>query len=213
MDPSRVIAEGYDRMGAGFSEWNDARPGGARTWFLREVLARVGEGSRILELGCGPGTDAAALSRGRRYVGVDLSEVQLSVARQRAPHATFVAGDFTSIEFSPASFDAVVSFFAFNHVPKDEVEPTFARVFAWLRAGGRLMTSLLTVEAEDRVEEWLGVPMFFAGVDPNAYDLMLRTAGFELELSEIRAEIDPLYGPVEHRWVIAAKPRSSTPDR
>jgi len=30
------------------------------------------------------------------------------------------------------------------------------------------MTSLLTREANDRVEEWLGVAMFFAGVDPDA---------------------------------------------
>jgi ubiquinone/menaquinone biosynthesis C-methylase UbiE len=104
-DPKRIVAEGYDRMGQEFSTWNDARPREVRQWFLGEVLARLAPRSSVLELGCGPGTDAAELSAGRRYVGIDLSRVQLSIARQRVPHATFVLGDFTSTIFRPGSFD------------------------------------------------------------------------------------------------------------
>ena len=74
-DPRRIVADGYDRMGWEFAAWNSERPPEARRWFLDEVLARLGEGSAVLELGCGPGTDAAALSAGRRYIGVDLSPV------------------------------------------------------------------------------------------------------------------------------------------
>ncbi len=206
MDPKRIVADGYDRMGREFSVWNSERPPEVRRWFLEEVLARLPGGSAVPELGCGPGTDAAELSAGRRYIGVDLSPVQLSIARRRAPHATFVLGDFTSLAFRPASFDGVVAFYAFNHVPQDEVEPTFARIFAWLRPGGWLMSSLLTTEAEDRVEEWLGVPMFFAGVEPWSYDRFLRETGFDLELSEVREEMDARYGPARHQWVIARKP-------
>lgn len=106
----------------------------------------------------------------------------------------------------PASFDGVVAFFAFDHVPQDEVEPTFARISVWLRPGGRLMSSLLTIEAEDRVEEWLGVPMFFGGCTPESYERSLRAAGLHLELSELREEVDPLYGRHDHRWIIARKP-------
>jgi SAM-dependent methyltransferase len=95
VDPKRVVADGYDRMGHEFREWNAERPPEVRRWFLGEALARLGGGSSVLELGCGPGTDAAELSAGRRYVGVDLSSVQLSIARQLAPYATFVVGDFT----------------------------------------------------------------------------------------------------------------------
>jgi cyclopropane fatty-acyl-phospholipid synthase-like methyltransferase len=206
VDPKRVVAEGYDRMGAEFSVWNARRPPEVRRWFLREVLSRLDVGSAVLELGCGPGTDAAELSAGRRYIGVDLSPVQLSVARQRVPHATFVVGDLTSMAFRPASFDGIVAFYVFNHVPRDEVAPTFERVFGWLRPGGRLMLTLLTIEAKDRVEGWLGVPMFFAGVDPGSDEVHLRDAGFELEVSEIRTEVDAQYGPTQNRWVIARKP-------
>ena len=148
------------------------------------------------------------LSAGRQYIGIDLSSEQLSIARRHVPDATFVVGDLTTIGFRPASFDGVVAFYVFNHVPKDEVRPSFARIFTWLRPGGWLMSSLLTTEAEDRVEEWLDVPMFFGGADPGAYEPWLHEAGFEIELSEVREEVDPRYGWTDSLWVIASKPKA-----
>jgi cyclopropane fatty-acyl-phospholipid synthase-like methyltransferase len=131
--------------------------------------------------------------------------VQLLIARRRVPHATFVVSDFTSMAFRPASFDGVVAFYAFNHVPQEELAPTIERIFAWLRPGGRLMLSLLTSAAEDRVEEWLGVPMFFAGFTPQSGERLLRQTGFQIEVSEVRQEMDERYGRAEHHWVIARK--------
>jgi SAM-dependent methyltransferase len=206
-DPKRIVADGYDQMGPEFSAWNSARPPDVRRWFLDEVLARLGQGSTVLELGCGPATDALELSMGRRYVGVDLSPVQLSIARQRAPGATFVVGDFTSLAIRSDSLDGVVAFYAFDHVARGDVEPTFARIFGWLRPGGLLMLSLSTIEAENRVEDWLGVPMFFASVGLQSYEQLLREAGFRIELSEFREEVDARYGQGGHQWVIARKPR------
>jgi cyclopropane fatty-acyl-phospholipid synthase-like methyltransferase len=193
-------------MGMEFSKWNSERPPEVRRWFRGEALARLKKGSSVLELGCGPGTDAAELSEDRWYVGVDLSRVQLSIARKRVPDAAFVVGDFTKMSFRAASFDGVVAFYAFDHVAQSEVGPTFARIFGWLRPGGRLMTTIQTVEAEDRIEDWLGVPMFFAGLSVPSYESLLRRTGFVLELSEFREEVDPIYGPGGHHWVIARHP-------
>lgn len=206
MDPKRIVADGYDQMGSEFSVWNSERPPEVRRWFLGEVLARLGEGSTVLELGCGPGTDAAALSAARRYVGVDLSGAQLSIAQQRVPGATFVQGDFTSMAFPAASFDGVVAFYVFMHIPQEELRPTFERIFAWLRPGGWLMLSLSTIEAEDRVEEWLDAPMFFARFTPELSEQLLSETGFHLEMSEVREEEDERYGPTEFHWVVARKP-------
>ena len=161
----------------------------------------------MLELGCGPGTDAAALSAGRRYVGIDISHRQVSIARRRVPSATFVVGDFTSMTFPAATFDGVVAMYVFMHVPQEQLATTFARVFEWLRPGGRLMLSLPTLEAKARVEEWLGVPMFFARFTPQLGERLLGETGFHLEMSEVRDEgVDDGYGPVEFHWVIARKP-------
>ncbi len=204
----RIVAEGYDRMGAFFDEWNADLPAEGRHWFLGETLARLPEGSTVIELGCGPGTDAGALSSRRRYVGLDLSPVQVSIARKRVPGAMFVVGDLTTVTFRPSVFDGVVAFYAFNHVPLGGLHSALAASFEVLRPGGRLMLAALpTFEADDRVEEWLGVPMFFAGVDPNGYHPSLREVGFEIEMSEIRFATQEEWGLSEPRWIIARKPR------
>ena len=208
VDPKRIVAEGYDRMGAEFAAWNASRPKESRRWFLREVLARLPAGSTVLEVGCGPGTEAGELSAGRRYVGVDLSRELLAIARERVPGASFVLGDFTSMAFRPASLDGVVAFYVFMHVPEDELRPTYERIFTWLRPGGLLMMSLSTFEDEDRIEEWLaGVPMFFAKFTPGLSEQLPDAIGFEIELSEVRDEgVDDGYGPVKFHWIIARRP-------
>ena len=207
MNSKRVIAAGYDRMGEDFATWNDSLPADGRRWFLGEILARVPEGSTVLELGCGPGTDAAALSLGRGYVGIDLSPVQLSIARRRAPRARFAVADLTVIPFRAESFDAIVAFYAFNHVAIDEVVPAFASAFACLRRGGQLMLAgIPTFEDVDRVEEWLDVPMFFAGIEPGLHDRALGQVGFQVEMSEIRFATQEWWGVSEPRWIIATKP-------
>jgi cyclopropane fatty-acyl-phospholipid synthase-like methyltransferase len=207
MNAKRIIAAGYDRLGPAFSAWQNQNPPEVTSWFLREVLTRLSEGTRVLELGCGPGTAAAELLAGRRYVGVDLSAVQLAIARERVPSARLVRADFTTMIFRPASFDGVVAFYAFNHVPQEELAPTFAQVFAWLRPGGNLMLSLGANDTEDAIEEdWLGVPMFFAGFKPETNDGLLREVGFRVELSKVREAVTG-DGVVERfHWVIAKRP-------
>jgi SAM-dependent methyltransferase len=208
-DPKRVVADGYDRLGSSFATWVAANPPEVRSWFLHEVLARLAEGSDVLELGCGPGTAATELSAGRRYTGVDLSRVQLAIAQRRVLDARFVRADFTTMIFGPASFDGVVAFYVFNHVPQEGLAPAFARIFFWLRPGGRLMLSLGAWDNAGEIEpDWLGVPMFFAGHASATNERLLREVGFELELSEIREEVTsgPSGGPEGFHWVIARKP-------
>lgn len=211
IDPKRIVAEGYDRLGPAFSTWVAENPAEVRSWFLREVLARLAEGSHVLELGCGPGTGATELSAGRRYTGVDLSRVQLAIAQRRVPHARFVRADFTTMLLRPASFDGVVAFYVFNHVPQEELAPAFARILYWLRPGGRLMLSLGTSDNAGEIEpDWLGVPMFFAGFTPETNERLLTESGFDLEVSEIFDEntAGPSGGPERFHWVIAKKPEN-----
>lgn len=215
IDPKRVVADGYDRIGSAFSAWVAENPPAVRSWFLAEVLARLGEGSDILELGCGPGTAATELSAARRYTGVDLSRVQLAIAQRRVPHARFVRADFPTMIFRLASFDGVVAFYVFNHVPQEELAPAFVRILDWLRPGGRLMFSLGTSDNAGEIEDWLGVPMFFAGFTPETNERLLRENGFDLEMSEIRDDftVGPSGGPERFHWVIARKPQDEDATR
>jgi hypothetical protein len=60
------------------------------------------------------------------------------------------------------------------------------------------MLSLGTTEQEDRVEEWLGVPMFFAGFRPQTIERLLRERGFDPEICEVREEVEARYGPTQN---------------
>jgi hypothetical protein len=76
---------------------------------------------------------------------------------------------------------------------------------AMAAAGGVLAATFSSSDSEDQIEEdWLGVPMFFAGFGADANEALLRRADFELELSDVREE--PEDGvPVEFHFVIACR--------
>ena len=207
MDPKQIIEEGYDRLGARYRDWATSAGPGVRRRFVDEVLQRLPMDTDVLELGCGPGTASPTLADGRRYTGVDISAGQLALAREHLPGGVFRQGDFTTVQFPTAAFDAVVSFYVFNHVPRAEQAPMFARVFSWLRLGGRFMLSLGASDSEDGVQgDWLGVPMFFAGFEADTTERALHDAGFELELSETRSQFEDGEGEATFHWVIARKP-------
>ena len=205
-DPKRLIEFGYDWIGERYRPWSEeAMPDDVRHEYLLEVLRRLPEGADVLELGCGPGVDAAQLARGRHYTGVDLSSVQLDIARVHVPHGTFVQADLTAVEFARDAFDAVVSFYVFNHVPGGEQGQTFRKIQSWLRPEGFFCASLGAGRHEDMVEhDWLGVPMFFASNGSEENERLLREAGFSLEYSEVRTETEE-DRTVTFHWVIALK--------
>jgi 2-polyprenyl-3-methyl-5-hydroxy-6-metoxy-1,4-benzoquinol methylase len=63
---------------------------------------------RVLDAGCGTGRTAIELARrGINVVGVDMDEVMLSHARQKAPQLDWRLADLSSIELH-ASFDVIV---------------------------------------------------------------------------------------------------------
>jgi SAM-dependent methyltransferase len=205
-DPKRIVAEGYDRIGDDLRPWFDETAGQVRGWFLSEILQRVPESSHVLELGCGAGVDAIELAEGRRYTGLDLSEVMISLARGRVPSGTFMRGDLASVAFPQASFDAVVSLYVFGHVPANEHAPTFRRIFEWLRPGGVFCASVPSGAHEGMEETFIDVPMYFAAIGRDATEAALREIGFYLEISEVKEELEPTGETVSFHWTIGRKP-------
>jgi SAM-dependent methyltransferase len=83
--------------------------------------AEVGRGTRLLDLGTGPGAmSAVAAGRGARPVGVDLAEGMVERARRLHPELEFVHGDAEALPFVDGGFDAAVAAFVVNHLPHPE---------------------------------------------------------------------------------------------
>jgi SAM-dependent methyltransferase len=79
-------------------------------------LARVGAGTRLLDLATGPGTVAgAAAGRGAASVGIDFSPAQVALAARAHPGIDFRTGDAEALPFPDGAFDAVTIGFAMMH--------------------------------------------------------------------------------------------------
>jgi SAM-dependent methyltransferase len=79
--------------------------------------AHVGEGTRVLDVGTGPGTVAAAAAeRGAKVTAVDAEPSMVERAGQAAPEADVRLGTLPELPFDRDEFDAVVGNFVLNHV-------------------------------------------------------------------------------------------------
>jgi SAM-dependent methyltransferase len=123
---------------------------------------------------------ARALSERYEVVGADISASQLGLARRQAPGVALVRADMGSLHFPPATFDAVVSFYAVFHLPREEQPALFARIIEWLRPGGYLLVSLGRTDEPPYTEEFFGVEMYWSHYGTAQYRQMLHDAGFEL---------------------------------
>jgi SAM-dependent methyltransferase len=99
--------------------------------------ARVGPGTRVLDVGSGPGYVAAlAAERGAEAVGLDVAEAMVELARELHPAIRFEQGDAQALPFLDGSFAAVVGNFAIHHLAEQaRALRDFRRV---LRPGGHV---------------------------------------------------------------------------
>jgi len=102
-------------------------------------------GKRLLEIGCGTGTDLLQFARGGAIVtGLDLTPRSIEIARQRFARygcaGTFVIGDAENLAFPDESFDIVYSFGVLHHTP--DTEGAVREVHRLLKRGGRAIVML-----------------------------------------------------------------------
>jgi demethylmenaquinone methyltransferase/2-methoxy-6-polyprenyl-1,4-benzoquinol methylase len=135
----------FDRIASVYDRMNSVMTAGMHhRWRRRAVdLARVGPGSRALDVATGTGDLAIELSaRGAQVVGLDFSERMLELAREKAPGIEFVQGNALELPYADASFDAVtVGFGARNFSDLERGLGELARV---TRPGGRVVILEIT---------------------------------------------------------------------
>jgi cyclopropane fatty-acyl-phospholipid synthase-like methyltransferase len=205
-DPrTQIVADGYDAIAETFVAWRDRIVGDPRSEWLDELASRLEPAARVLELGCGAGgPDTQRLAERFRVTGVDASARQLELARAAVPGADFVRADFTSLELPPGSVDAVVSFYAFNHVPRALLATLLGRIHGWLAGGGLLLCTFGTGDTEAWAGDWLGAPTFFSSFPPETNTRLVREAGFEL-LRDETVTLEEPEGPATFQWVLARR--------
>ena len=203
-EPKEIVARGYDAIALRYAEWAGRVDSPVMDW-VRDLDARLDHGADVLELGCGRGVPATReLARRHRVTGVDISAVQIELARHHVPEASFLHGDAVELEVAPASFDAVAALFVFGHIPLEEQPGLIARIGLWLRDGGLFLGTFAVGGAGEEVDpDWLGAPMFFASLGGDACLPLLRDAGLEPMRDEVVVHHEPGHGEISFRWILA----------
>ena len=102
-------------------------------------------GLRVLEIGCGMGTDGAQFAKaGANYTGIDLTDAAVELARKRFQvsglKGEFRVADAERLDFPDASFDLVYSHGVLHHTP--DIEAAVREIHRVLKPGGRAMVML-----------------------------------------------------------------------
>jgi len=102
-------------------------------------------GLRVLEIGCGMGTDGAQFAKaGADYTGVDLTEAAVDLARKRFElfdlPGKFRVADAENLDFADESFDLVYSHGVLHHTPN--TAGAVREIHRVLRKNGRAMVML-----------------------------------------------------------------------
>lgn len=205
-DPrTALVAAGYDAMIDTWEAWKAAIEDDPRAAWCDELLDRLPEGARVVELGCGGGTaETRALAARFLLTGVDLSEAQLARARERVATAEYLHADLTTVEFAPQTVDAVASFYVFNHVPRELLAPLFERIHTWLRPGGLLLATLGASDVPGWTGDFLGAPSYFSGYPAETNRRLLAGAGLTLLRDELVRIREPEADATFH-WVLGQR--------
>jgi len=132
-------------------------------------LGRLAAGERVLDLGCGAGTDslvaAQMVGAAGRVTGIDMTVEMLAKARAAAAemavtNVEFVEAEAEHLPFPDESFDVLISNGVIDLIPdKDAV---FVEIYRVLRPGGRMQVADVTIqnpvseEGRRNIDLWTG---------------------------------------------------------
>jgi cyclopropane fatty-acyl-phospholipid synthase-like methyltransferase len=195
---TRIVKDGYDKMG---EEYEEQRDGWDNLPLLELLVRELKKRAKILDIGCGSGVpiDRYLATRGFQVHGIDISEKQIARARRNVPEAQFEIQDMSLLIAREYSVDAIVSFYAIFHVPRDLHVPLFEKLASYLPVGGLLLVTMGAAEWEGE-EELHGVRMFWSHFGPERNTRIVRDAGFDVISSEIDAS-----GGERHQVIFARK--------
>ena len=114
--------------------WIDGFTNGADPEYVEQIIPLAVEELagrfKVLDLGCGDGQIARALSaQGSDVLGVDPTQLHIDIAIERGGGPRYLLGGATDIPADDNSFDAVVACLVFEHIDQmDEAMTEVARV-------------------------------------------------------------------------------------
>lgn len=157
--------------------------------FRQALPDPVDRPARVLDLGCGPGTDTEVFAdSGLDALGLDITQPFLRAARDNVPAARFMRGDMRSVPVRDDAVDGLWSSAAFLHLPRSDAEPALAEFARLLRSGGPLLLSAKARETRETDAMEVDDGRRFTLWRANQLRRLLEDAGFTPETLETEPE-------------------------
>jgi SAM-dependent methyltransferase len=189
MDKKAQTIDTYNKSAQALGTKFDAA--GARITNIEEVFTCLGkENPKVVEIGCGNGRDAVEiLKRTSDYLGIDISEELIRLAREKVPHGRFEVVDIIDFEF-PKKLDAVFAFASLIHVNKEEFRTILERIYDVLNPGGVIYLSLKQSDAYEEVtkEDEFGVRTYYHYSPEDIQKIAPKFVFVKNEIQEIRGQ-------------------------
>jgi 2-polyprenyl-3-methyl-5-hydroxy-6-metoxy-1,4-benzoquinol methylase len=189
-----------------FKELEEFRYGQA-PWIPEAADFAAYRGKRVLEIGCGMGTDGAQFATaGAEYTGVDLTEAAVALAREnfelRGLRGDFMTANAEELPFPDESFDHVYSFGVIHHTTHPEA--IVAAINRVLRPGGTVTAMLynrtsINYYAEILVLRRLGRALLRPASAPAVLSTVFRLPKEKLEGH--RQQLLRIPHPTREQWI------------
>ena len=164
-------------------------------------------GKRVLEIGCGVGTDGTRFARGgASYTGTDLTEAAIALAREnfalRGLQGSFMTANAEALPFDDSSYDHVYCFGVIHHTPQpDAIVREIRRV---LVPGGTVTVMLYNRSSINYYVEIMGVRKIGRLLLRPAWAPKLLSAAFRLRRDKLeghRANLLRVPHPTREQWI------------
>lgn len=183
----------------------------------RAVLAAftelAGEGT-IADVGCGPGHVTRFLAaRQARVIGMDISPVMISTAREHAPALAFAVGSMLQLPVADGAWSGAVALYSIIHLAAGDRALACREFARAMRPGGWLLAAF-HIDSPDyaagevsHLTTWFGQAVELDGyfLEPADVARDVETAGFTVTATLIRSPQPEIEYPSRRCYLLAQR--------
>jgi SAM-dependent methyltransferase len=178
-------AQAYDAIGLHYDKAFPHKEGQVEC--VRRLLAELGPGARVLDLGCGTGVPTARelVAAGCQVTGVDISPDMLHSARRNVPEADFRLLDMVDLDPAPDQYEAVVAFFSLLNLPREQIREVLRLAHGIIAPGGLFGFAMVEADVDDTPITFLGERIRVSGYPRYELRTLLVECGYTAEWEQV----------------------------